>query len=58
MYFNKLGLRAHLHPEKFEVLPRNARPTPKYLPYYIDYENRGYLSPEVQARNLTKLKSD
>jgi large subunit ribosomal protein L15 len=36
VYYNKLGLRAHLKPEKFAVIPRRARPPPRLLKYYID----------------------
>mmetsp|Transcript_5783 Transcript_5783/g.18403 ORF Transcript_5783/g.18403 Transcript_5783/m.18403 type:complete len:244 (-) Transcript_5783:54-785(-) len=50
VYLNRLGLRATLHPEKFEVLPRLARPKPKDMPYYLSYEHRGYLSTEMQLR--------
>jgi hypothetical protein len=54
-----LGLRVLLKPEKFEgkPLPRRALPNNKLLPYYMDYENRGYLSdqladPETRQRVL------
>lgn len=50
-YFNKLALRALLMPEKFEIIPKRARPPPKVLPYYQKWENRGYLSPEVYVRD-------
>jgi len=33
------------------ILPRRARPPPKLMPFYLDYDRRGYLSPEVQLRN-------
>lgn len=33
--------------ERF-MLPRRARPPPKYMPYYTDYARRGYLNPKVQ----------
>jgi hypothetical protein len=33
------------------LLPRRARPPPKLMPLYLDYDRRGYLSPEVQLRN-------
>eukprot|EP00164_Ancoracysta_twista_P010558 GFYU01015969.1.p1 GENE.GFYU01015969.1~~GFYU01015969.1.p1 ORF type:complete len:262 (-),score=60.47 GFYU01015969.1:133-918(-) len=49
-YYNKLGLRALLKPEKFDgVLPREARPPPKKAPYYESYENRGYLAGKAEA---------
>ena len=48
VYYNKLGLRALLKPEKFDIIPRRARPKPKIIGYYKSFENRGYLSPEMQ----------
>jgi len=30
------------------LLPKRARPPPKYMQYYTDYEKRGYLNPRVQ----------
>ncbi|CAM9540801.1 unnamed protein product [Chrysoparadoxa australica] len=50
-YFNRLALRAHMKPHKFEVMPMRARPPPRVMPYFLDYSRRGYLSPEVQLRN-------
>ncbi|KAI8354335.1 ribosomal protein L18e/L15P [Mortierella sp. GBAus27b] len=44
VYYNELGLRALTKPEKFEVLPRFARPmTKKDIAFYSDEANRGYL---------------
>ena len=53
-HFNRLALRALLKPEKFEgkVLPRQARPPPKLMPYYTSYDKRGFLSPELQLRKV------
>ena len=51
-HFNRLALRALIKPYKFELLPRRARPPPKLMNYYLDVSKSGYLSPEVQARNL------
>jgi large subunit ribosomal protein L15 len=51
-HFNRLALQALLKPHKFELLPRRARPPPRLMPRFLDYERRGYLSPEVQMRNL------
>lgn len=51
-HFNPLALRALLKPYKFTLLPLRARPNPKIIGYYLDHEKRGYLSPEVQIRNL------
>lgn len=51
-YFNPLALRAVTKPYKFFILPRRARPPPKLMPYYLDKSKCGYLSPEIQTRNL------
>lgn len=44
-YYNKLGLRALLKPEKFRdrCLPRRALPGKKMMRYYLNPDNRGYL---------------
>ena len=34
------------------VVPRQARPPPKLMPYYTSYDKRGYLSPEVQLKKI------
>jgi len=52
VYYNRLGLRSHLMPHKFEQMPRLARPPPEIMPYYTAFENRGYLSPEMQLAAL------
>ncbi|EPX74027.1 ribosomal protein subunit L15 [Schizosaccharomyces octosporus yFS286] len=45
VYFNSLGLRAHLYPERFRTLPRQSLPSAKKdILYYTNPENRGYLS--------------
>lgn len=48
VYFTKLGLRAHLHPEQFLLktghVPLQARPThQRDIKYYSNPEKRGYL---------------
>lgn len=48
VHYNKLALRALLKPEKFEIIPKRARPPPKLMEYYTDYDKRGYLSAEKQ----------
>ena len=53
-WYNRLGLRALLKPEKFELLPRRAAPPRKYVEYYTSDENRGYLSPLVQRLAVAK----
>ncbi len=52
-HFNKLALRVLLKPYKFELMPRRARPPPKLMEYYLDKTKCGYLSPEIQLRNLS-----
>jgi len=52
-YYNKLGLRLLLKPEKFEGrrIPRRARPPRKLMEYYTSVENRGYLADPVELEN-------
>eukprot|EP01113_Clastostelium_recurvatum_P033557 TRINITY_DN4448_c0_g1_i2.p1 TRINITY_DN4448_c0_g1~~TRINITY_DN4448_c0_g1_i2.p1 ORF type:complete len:286 (+),score=36.00 TRINITY_DN4448_c0_g1_i2:80-937(+) len=38
VYYNRLGLRALLFPEKFDVIPQLARPPPKLLPKYPEWK--------------------
>ncbi|RHY21838.1 hypothetical protein DYB32_009697 [Aphanomyces invadans] len=60
VYYNRLGLRALLKPHKFEgkPMPQLARPPPKKLGYYTDFEKRGYLSAEIQTQEaLKKIQS-
>jgi large subunit ribosomal protein L15 len=52
VHFNKLAMRALLKPQRFEILPWRARPIPTVMQYYLNKDNAGYLSPEIQARNL------
>ena len=44
VHYNKLVLKALLKPEKFEIIPKRvrARPPPRLMPYYTDYEKRGF----------------
>ncbi|EMR09857.1 ribosomal protein L15 [Pneumocystis murina B123] len=45
VYYNSLGLRAHLHPEKFKIIPKQAQPISRSnIQYYSDKNNRGYLA--------------
>ena len=55
VHFNRLGLRAHLKPEKFERIPMRARPKPRLMKYYTNFEKRGYLSPEMQWRKQQQI---
>lgn len=52
VHFNRLALRSLIKPLKFDLLPRRARPSPKIIDYYLDKNKCGYLSPEIQQRNL------
>lgn len=52
VHYNTLALRALMKPFKFELLPLRARPPPKIMDYYLDRTKAGYLSPEIQIRNL------
>ena len=54
VHYNRLALRALLKPEKFAVIPKRALPPPKRMVYYTDYDNRGFLSPELQLERLEK----
>ena len=58
VYHNRLGLRAHLKPHKFETLPLQARPPPKKMDFYTSFEKRGYLSPEIQAKKALASSSE
>ncbi|EIE82693.1 hypothetical protein G6F46_002158 [Rhizopus delemar] len=47
-YYNALGLRSLIHPEKFAQLPKLAAPLRKEdIKYYNDPKNRGYLAQEL-----------
>jgi len=52
VHFNRLALRALTKPLKFELFPRRARPQPSAMGYYLDNSKAGYMSPEIQIRNL------
>jgi len=52
VHYNKLALRALLKPHKFDVIPKQARPPPRLMPYYTSFDNRGYLSPEIQLKQV------
>ncbi|KAF8938842.1 YmL10 [Dissophora ornata] len=50
VYYNKLGLRALTKPQKFEVIPRFARPMKKKdIAFYSDEANRGYLAGKTEV---------
>lgn len=59
VHYNRLALRALLKPEKFDIVPKRARPPPKLMQYYTDYDKRGFLSPEVQLKKIEeRLEKD
>ena len=49
-----------VEPDDVYLLPKRARPPPKYMEYYTDYSKRGYLNPRVQferkERGLQEIK--
>ncbi len=40
------------------IIPKRARPPPKYMQYYTDYEKRGYLNPRVQLERKQRGLKD
>lgn len=59
VHYNRLALRALLKPNKFEKVPKFARPPPKWQAYYTNWDrNRGYLSVQAQMRNFLKGRPD
>ena len=58
VHYNRLALRALLKPEKFDIIPRRARPPPRLMQYYTDHEKRGYLSPEKQLQKVQEMLGD
>ena len=49
---------ANLDVHDTHLLPRRARPPPKYMPYYTDYSKRGYLNPRVQLERKKRGLKD
>lgn len=59
VHYNRLALKVLLKPQRFEILPKRALPPPRLMTYYNNYENRGYLSPEIQRNTiLRRLKRE
>lgn len=53
-YYNKLGLRALLLPEKFSNgIPRLPMPKPRMRRWYEDPDNRGILPPTIEEQTPT-----
>jgi large subunit ribosomal protein L15 len=61
VYFDRVGLRAHLFPHKFEVLPKNSRPALKALHYLEKLRARGaevrYVRPLWMIAEERKVKA-
>jgi len=46
-----------LKPEKYDIIPRAARPSHKHILFYADAKNRGFLAhPEEVEKLRTKNK--
>lgn len=58
VHYNRLALRALLKPEKFDIIPKRAKPPPRLMTYYRSYKNRGYLSPQIQMRKLLRSRPE
>jgi large subunit ribosomal protein L15 len=60
VHYNRLALQQLLRPRKFEESGRvrQARPPPKWQPYYSSFKNRGYLNPIVQMRSWLANKKE
>ena len=58
IHYNKLALRQVMRPHKFQHPVKEARPPPKYQPYYTSWHRRGYLNPQVQMRDFLRGKPD
>ena len=55
-YYNDLGLRVLLKPEKYDerIKPRRSLPSKKDMPYYLSEKNRGYLLAESGQKRLAE----
>ncbi len=57
VYFNKLGIRAHVKPEKFVVLPRLAAPPPRLRDRYPNFASQREEHESVRASHLETNRS-
>ncbi|CAD7966355.1 unnamed protein product [Amoebophrya sp. A120] len=61
VYYSKLALRAHLHPERFDILPKMSRPG-KRIHYLEKMKARGcivrYIKPLWLIREEQRVKSE
>jgi len=53
-----IGKRRGRQGKRILPLPKNARPNPKWQPYYTNWKNRGYLSVQAQMRKLLFERPD
>jgi len=53
-----IGKRRGKQGKRILPLPKNARPNPKWQPYYTNWKNRGYLSVQAQMRKLLFERPD
>ena len=58
VHFNRLALRSLTKPIKFDLFPLRARPNATMVNYYLDKNKAGFLSPEVQMRNIKLFGSE
>lgn len=59
VYFDKLGLRVHLQPERFShPVPRPARPSNRILKLYADPAKRGMLAKEEDIEELKQKNQE
>ena len=58
VHLNRLAMRSLTKPVKFDLLPLRARPNSSTASYYLDRNKAGFLSPEVQIRNIELFGSE
>lgn len=54
-YYNKLGLRAHMLPHKFDYIPRVPLPIPRVRKWYENPANRGVLTKVESPAEATAI---
>jgi large subunit ribosomal protein L15 len=58
-HYNRLALRVLLRPHRYQdKFIRQARPPPKWQPYYTNWKKRGYLHPAVQLREFLQSRPE
>ena len=62
VYYDRVGLRAHLKPYKFDVLPRSARPMMGRVHFLEKMKARGamvkYIKPLWLVREEQRVRTD